>query len=138
MYRPDDCVEAPKSQILNIYRVTQGITFSALQSFTAGGVTVATGTIDRTPLPISPRYGSSRRVDHNSYVATICFLFFDPAGNALGMIKNFETFRLEDDNNLTGKGTAVQCDIYGDNCVEASIGPITIAGKRLIAHGASN
>src|SRR5207237_8034881 len=43
--------------ILNIDRVTQGFSFTALQSFTAGGVTVATGTIDRTPPPpLSPLY----------------------------------------------------------------------------------
>jgi hypothetical protein len=49
--------------ILTIHRVNQGIDFSALQSFTAGGVTVATGTIDRTPPPpISPLYGSWRPV----------------------------------------------------------------------------
>src|SRR5260370_34470522 len=55
--------------ILSIHRVAQGITFSALQSFTAGGVTVATGTIDRTPPPpISPLYGSWRRAGDNTYV----------------------------------------------------------------------
>src|SRR4051812_45446756 len=48
--------------IFSIDRAPQGISFSALQSFTAGGVTVATGTIDRTPPPpISPLYGSWRR-----------------------------------------------------------------------------
>jgi hypothetical protein len=56
--------------ILKIQRVTQGDTFSALQSFTAGGVTLATGTIDRTPPPpISPLYGSWRRIDHRDRVA---------------------------------------------------------------------
>lgn len=41
--------------IVQVHRVTQGVTFTALQSFTAGGVTLATGTLDRTPPPsISP------------------------------------------------------------------------------------
>src|SRR5690349_16476283 len=58
--------------ILSIHRVSQGFTFSALQSFTAGGVTLATGTADRTPPPpISPLYGSWRRSDNNSFAATI-------------------------------------------------------------------
>jgi hypothetical protein len=81
------------TSILTIHRVNQGIDFSAFQSFTAGGVTVATGTTDRTPPPpISPLYGSWRRT----------------------------------------------CDIHGDNCAEATLGAITITGKRLIAEGASN
>src|SRR5689334_25167186 len=54
--------------ILTIDRVSQGFSFSALQSFTAGGVTLATGTADRTaPPPISPLYGSWRRTGHNRY-----------------------------------------------------------------------
>src|SRR5260370_37023952 len=59
--------------ILTINRVNEGISFSALQSFTAGGVTLATGTIDRTPPPpISPLYGSWRRMWHNIYSVAIC------------------------------------------------------------------
>jgi hypothetical protein len=123
--------------ILNIYRVNQGFSFSALQSFTAGGVTLATGTIDRTPPPISPLYGSWRRTGHNGYVATICFFAFDAAGNAVAMIKTNETFQIADSKNLTGSGTALACDINGDNCVDAKL-PITITGKRLIAQGASD
>jgi hypothetical protein len=122
--------------ILNIHRVTQGITFTALQSFSAGGVTVATGTIDRTPPPpISPLYGSWRRLPDNSFAVTICFFIFDTAGNAQGMIKNNETFRLTDDNNVVGTGDGLACDINGNNCVNID-SPITIAGKRLIAQGA--
>ncbi len=122
--------------VFNIYRVTQGFSFSALQSFTAGGVTLATGTIDRTPPPpISPLYGSWRRVRGNSYVATICFFAFDPTGNAVAMIKTNESFHLTDHNNVVGTGSAQACDINGDNCVDVPL-PITITGKRIIAHGA--
>src|SRR3954449_8850840 len=68
--------------IMTIHRVNQGITFSALQSSTAGGVTLATGTVDRTPPPpISPLYGSWKRTGHNRYAAIICFFLFDDAGN---------------------------------------------------------
>jgi hypothetical protein len=124
--------------ILNIHRVVTGITFTALQSFTAGGVTLATGTIDRTPPPpISPLYGSWMRMDDNSYVATINFFVFDSAGNAVGMIQNNETFRLTDDNNVVGSGAAFFCDINGGHCVNTN-SPITITGKRLIAQGPSN
>jgi hypothetical protein len=123
--------------ILTINRVNQGISFSALQSFTAGGVIVATGTIDRTPPPpISPLYGSWRRNGHNRYVATICFFVFDPAGNAVAMIKTPEDIQLVDNNSLTGSGIGLACDVNGDNCVDVN-SPITITGKRLIADGAS-
>jgi hypothetical protein len=125
--------------ILNINRVNQGITFSALMSFAAGGVTLATGTIDRTPPPpISPLYGSWRRVGHDSYVATICFFVFDTAGKAVAMIKTNETIQVDrDSDKLTGSGTGLACDIDGENCVDIN-SPITFTGKRLIAEGASN
>jgi hypothetical protein len=123
--------------ILSIHRVNQGITFTALQSFTAGGVTLATGTIDRTPPPpISPLYGSWTRVSDNSYAAAICFFAFDAAGNALVMIKTPETLQLVDDNHLVGTGSGFACDLNGDHCVNIN-SPITITGKRLLAQ-ASN
>lgn len=118
--------------IFEIHRVNQGITFTALQSFTAGGVTLATGTIDRTPPPpISPLYGSWKRTGRNRYVATILFFVFDPAGNAVAMIKTPEVFQIVGKNNLVGAGTSLACDINGDNCVEVN-SPITITGKRVV------
>jgi hypothetical protein len=121
--------------IFRIHRVTQGITFTAFQSFTAGGVTLATGTIDRTPPPpISPLYGSWRRTGHNRYVATISFFAFDPAGNAVAMIKNNETFHIVDDSHLSGIGEAFACDTNGENCVDVA-SPITITGERVVPEG---
>ena len=119
--------------ILTIHRVNEGITFSALQSFAAGGVTVATGTIDRTPPPpISPLLGSWRRMGHNSFTATICFFFFDDEGKALGMFKTPMTLQVVDENKLAGSGTGFACDINGDNCEDVH-SAITVTGKRLIA-----
>lgn len=123
--------------ILTIDRVSQGFSFSALQSFTAGGVTLATGTVDRTPPPISPLYGSWRRTGHNRYSVAICFFVFDSAGNAVAMIKTPETLHLVDKDNLRGSGTGLTCDIHGDNCVDIH-SPITITGKRLIAEETSD
>jgi hypothetical protein len=124
--------------IVSVHRVVTGVTFSALQSFTAGGVVLATGTIDRTPPPpISPLYGSWTRTDNNAYVVTLNFFIFDPTGTAVGMLQNNETFHLTGDNSLVGVGTASLCDINGNNCVNVN-SPITITGKRLIAQGASN
>jgi hypothetical protein len=119
--------------IVTIHRVVTGVTFSALQSYTAGGVTEATGSGDRIPPPpISPLYGSWKRVEENNYIVTICFFVFDAAGNAVAMIKTPEALHLVDDNNLTGTGTGFACDPNGNNCVNIN-SPITITGKRLIA-----
>jgi hypothetical protein len=62
------------------------------------------------------------------------------------MIQNNETFRLTDDNNLKGSGTACTWNIVGgiiqnappNKCTPAPAGSITITGTRLIAQGASN
>jgi hypothetical protein len=124
--------------IFSIHRVVTGINFTALQSFTAGGVTLATGTIDQPP--VSPLYGSWRRVDDNSYVATINLFVFDSAGNALAMGINNETIRLTDDNSLIGTGTGFSCDVNGDpnTCAIVPQLSITFTGKRVIAQGSSN
>jgi hypothetical protein len=119
--------------VLKIHRVTSGINFTALQSFTAGGVTLAPGTIDRTPPPpISPLYGSWKCTGHKSYALTINFFVFDPAGTAVAMIKNPETLQIEDEDNdkLTGSGISFACDINGDNCVDANMS-IMFTGERV-------
>lgn len=120
--------------IFSIHRVVTGINFTALQSFTAGGVTLATGSLETPPTLI----GSWRPTNDNSYVATINFYVFDPAGNALFMIQNNETFRLKDDNIVDGTGTAFQCNVDGSNCVVLPPFAISFTGKRLIAQGSSN
>lgn len=124
--------------ILSIHRVVQGVTFSALQSFAAGGVTVATGSMDRTPPPpISPLYGSWTQTGDNTYSVAIFFFVFDTSGNAVAMIKTPETLHLVDNNTLTGTGSGFACDLNGNNCVNIN-SPITITGKRLPAQGGSN
>jgi hypothetical protein len=128
-----DCRHAIEGTwILKIHRVTSGINFTALQSFTAGGVTLATGTIDRMPPPpISPLYGSWKCTGHKSYAVTINFFAFDPAGTAVAMIKNPETIQVVDNDKLTGSsGVALACDINGDNCVAAG-DTITFTGERV-------
>jgi hypothetical protein len=135
--------------ILSIHRVVTGINFTALQSFTAGGVTLATGTLDRTAMPpspplppytsaMSPLYGSWKQTDQNTYVATINFFVFDSAGTAQAMIKNNETIRFIGNNSIFGSGTGFACDTNGDNCGIVPAVSITFTGKRLIAQGSSN
>lgn len=118
--------------IVQVHRVTQGVTFTALQSFTAGGVTLATGTLDRTPPPpISPLYGTWQRGGHNNYVTSLSFFIFDEGGNAVAMLQNYETFHLNANHELVGTGEAYFCDTNGENCVQVE--SLTFTGKRMNA-----
>ena len=122
--------------VFTIHRMKQDITFTAFQSFTAGGVTVATGTVDRTPLPaISPLIGSWKRLHGDQYGATLCFFIFDTDGTPLKMFKNYLTLSLTNKDTLEGWGDADLCDPDGSNCVVFD-GQITIAGERLVVQGA--
>ena len=119
--------------IFQVHRVTQNFTFTAFQSFTAGGVTLATGTADRTPPPpISPLYGTWKRISGNRYATSLSFFIFDGAGNAVAMLQNYETFELNRDNEIVGAGEAYVCEPNGDNCVNTN-SPITFTGKRMNA-----
>jgi hypothetical protein len=123
------------SWICSINRTTQGVVFTALMSFTEGGVALATGSIDRLPPPpISPIYGSWKRVGHNRVHVTIYFFIFDPLGNAVGTIKNNESLRLEGQDHISGSGVAFICDVQGENCKNLG-SPISITGKRVIPEG---
>ena len=129
-----------------IFKITvaPGVAFTALQSFTAGGVTVATGTSDRMQpfapsptAPISPLYGSWSGAD-DTYVVTLCLFTYNLNGVATGMFKTNETFRLTGYNTLIGVGVGLSCAQDGSGCKSAGQPPITITGTRLIAQGASN
>jgi hypothetical protein len=144
--------------VVTVDRVPQNTKFSSLTSFTAGGVILAIGTLDRLPAPtvppfsppISPLYGSWMRTGNNRYVATLNFLIFDSAGNAMLMFQNNQTYQLTDDNHLVGVGTACTWDIIGGIIQRPPEVPngichpvpggiqTTITGTRLIAQGASN
>jgi hypothetical protein len=119
--------------IMQVHRVAQNYTFTAFQSFTAGGVTLATGTGDRLPPPpISPLYGTWKRIGENSYANSLSFFIFDPAGNAVAMFQNYETFHLNRDNEIVGTGEGYVCEPNGDNCVNIN-SPITFTGKLMNA-----
>jgi len=123
--------------LVTVDRINQGVKFTAFQSFTAGGVALATGSIDRTPPPaISPIYGSWAQTGRNRIDVTIFFFVFDPNGKALFLIKNNETFHLRDANHLTGSGDAFMCDLQGENCTALG-SPIQITGKRIIPESIS-
>ena len=119
--------------IMQVHRVQQNITFTAMQSFTAGGVTNATGTVDRTPPPpISPLFGTWKRTGGNSYVNSLSFFIFDEAGNAVAMLQNYSTFHLNAYDEIVGTGEAYVCEPGGDNCVDTNTS-ITFTGKRMNA-----
>ncbi len=119
--------------IMQVHRVQQNITFTAMQSFTAGGVTNATGTIDRMPPPpISPLFGTWKRIGHNSYANSLSFFIFDPAGNAVAMLQNYSNFHLNANGEIVGTGEAYVCDPNGDNCVNTNTS-ITFIGTRMNA-----
>ena len=118
--------------IMQVHRVTQDVTFTALQSFTAGGVTLATGTLDRTPPPaISPLYGTWQRAGQNTYATSLSFFIFDEAGSAVAMLQNYETFHLDATRGIVGTGEAYLCDTLGENCTQVE--SLTFTGKRMSA-----
>ena len=106
----DDPIEG--SWICKIDRIGDGVSFTALQSFTAGGVVVATGSLDKLS-PISPVYGSWKRTGYNRVAVTI-FFWFDPIGNPVGTLKTNETFLLNGRNQLAGAGSSFVCDVDGE------------------------
>lgn len=119
------------SWIFTIKRINQqGFTFTALGSFTAGGVFLATGSIDRLN-PISPLYGSWKRTDPNRFDSTLYFFAFGPAGNAVAMIKTNQSFQLTSRNELVGSGVAYACDLQGQNCVSLPAFSIESKGRRI-------
>ena len=127
------CAPIEGTWIMQVHRVEQNVTFTALQSFTAGGVTLATGTIDRTPPPpISPLYGTWKCFGRNRYANSLSFFIFDEAGNAVAQLQNYSTFHLNADDEIVGKGEAYVCDPNGDNCVDTNTS-ITFIGKRMNA-----
>ena len=124
------------SWILSIDRIHQGTTFTALMSFTGGGVALATGSGDRLPPPpISPLYGSWKRTGPNRAVVTLDFFIFDPLGNPVGMLKNHISVHLKGANYLEGEGVALSCNFEGKNCVSAVGFEIAFTGTRIVPEG---
>jgi hypothetical protein len=115
-------------------RIPQGGSFNVFMSFAAGGVVVATGSLDKLN-PVSTVFGSWKRTGRNRVDATIYFYLFDPVGNPLGTLKTNESFRLDDQNKIAGAGVSFTCDVAGENCEDSSIGQINIAGTRIVAEG---
>jgi hypothetical protein len=117
------------SWIFTITR-TDGTVFTAFQSYTAGGVAFGSGAI-QTP-PTSGLHGTWKRKGQNLFVHSFdLFIFGFHGGDALNMLKNKIQLHFNSQGDLIGTGTAVLCDVKGDNCF--GIGGITLLGKRIPA-----
>jgi len=104
--------------------------FSAVASFAAGGVFLATGSDDRAN-PASELHGSWARIRENRYGSTTYFFVFDPTGHAAGMLLTHQVFQLASKDALVGLGDLSACDVHGENCTLLP-GISTITGKRMI------
>jgi hypothetical protein len=104
--------------------------FSAVASFAAGGVFVATGEDDRVN-PVSELHGSWKRIAGNRYGSTTYMFAFDPTGHAVGLLKTNQVFQLTSRNELVGIANLSSCDLHGENCTPLP-GVSTVAGKRMI------
>ncbi len=117
------------SWIFTITR-TDGTVFTAFQSYTAGGVALGSGSI-QTP-PTSGLHGTWKRKGPNLFVHSFdLFIFGFNGGDAQNMLKNSIKLHFNNQAELVGSGTAVLCDVQGDNCF--GIGGINLLGKRIPA-----
>lgn len=115
-----------------IFSIDEGpLSFTALGSFCAGGVFSGTGSLDRVN-PISTLMGSWKRTGPSRFDSTVYFFAFDPAGNAVAMLKANQTFSLNSRNELVGAVLVFSCDLQGENCVSVSPAPSKVAGKRIV------
>jgi hypothetical protein len=108
-----------------------GSPFSAIASFAAGGVFLATGENDRAVAPGSELHGSWERTTGNRYGSITYHFAFDSTGHAVGMLLDHWVFQLTSKNALVGYGDLSVCDVHGGNCTLLPVIP-TITRKRMI------
>src|SRR5215469_12943349 len=115
-----------------IFSIDEGpVSFVALASFSAGGVFFGTGTLDRVS-PVSTLTGSWKSIGRNRFDSTSYFFAFDPAGNAVGMLKANQLFQLNGRDELVGAALVFSCDLQGEHCVSVSPEPSKIVGRRIV------
>jgi hypothetical protein len=133
----DDSRSVEGTWKLSVDRIGQGVTFNVFMSFTAGGVVVATGSLDKLE-NVSTVFGSWKPSSRNSADVTIYFFLFDPSGNPVGTLKTNETFRVSGKNKLTGTGLSYTCDVAGENCGKTAVGEVSLVGTKIRAEGVKN
>jgi len=105
--------------------------FSAVVSFAAGGVFLATGQNDRAVAPVSELHGTWERIPGNRYGSTTYMIAFDSAGIATGMLQTNQVFQLTGKDTLVGSANLNLCDLQGENCVPIP-GVSQVTGKRMV------
>ena len=106
--------------------------FTAVASFAAGGVWLATGSDDRIK-PASPLHGTWRRAGRNRFDATADFFGFDPTGNPTAMLHIVQSFELNGDGKLIGVGEFSVCDVQGENCQRTPETDFSVTARRIVA-----
>jgi hypothetical protein len=106
--------------------------FTAVVSFTAGGVYLATGSVDRLAL-VSPSYGTWKYKGRDRFNATSSFFAFDSTGKAIGMSHIVEGFELKHNGELVGVGEFSVCDVQGESCQRTPANDFSVTAKRIVA-----
>lgn len=109
-------------------RINQGFSFTAVVSFGAGGVLLATGSVAGPAL----LQGGWAQADSRNVDSTIYFFAYDPAGNAVAMIKTVQSFEVTGADELVGTGVSYACDLQSENCKEDPTVRIRITGRRVV------
>jgi hypothetical protein len=115
------------SWLLTVTIPVANLSFTAITTFAAGGVSSSTGASDRLA-QISPLYGTWKQTGVNRFNRTVYFFQFDPLGVPIRMLKNKEVYHLKRRNEFEGDGRQYACDLSGENCVDQNT-PFNMTGR---------
>jgi hypothetical protein len=120
------------SLIFSVKALNGSYYFTAVASFTAGGVFLATGSNDRI-IPASPLYGTWKYKGRDRFNATANFFGFDSTGNAIAMLHIVQGFELKPNGELVGVGEFSVCDAQGESCQRTPQTDFSVTARRIIA-----
>jgi hypothetical protein len=113
------------SWIFAIEIIGQG-TFNSLISFTAGGVVITSPSL---PGP-GTLYGSWKHSGPNRFNAAFYGFISDATGKGVALTKANLQLHLTSPNELAGTAVTSNCDLQGENCINA--GDLQFTGKRIV------
>jgi hypothetical protein len=119
------------SWIATVKALNGSFSFTALVSFAAGGVWLATGSNDRI-IPNSPLYGSWKHKGDNRFLATADFFTFDSIGNAIAMNHIVQEAELKHDGELVVVGEFSVCDVQGESCQRTPQADFSFTARRIV------
>jgi hypothetical protein len=120
------------SWIFSVKALNGSFSFTAVASFTGGGVFLATGSNDRI-MPVSPLYGTWRFKGRDRFNATADFFGFDSNGNPIAMLHVVQGFELKHDGELVGVGEFSVCDVQGESCQRTPETDFSVTARRIAA-----